>query len=68
MTMKRNRFWLAFGGGGLLFGALLALAVPALAHPALVLAVALPVIALYRILMPRIGHRHCPRPPEWTPP
>ena len=67
MAMGRNRFWLVLGGAGFLIGTLLFLTVPTLSHPALVLAIALPVIAFYRILMPRIGRRHCPRPPEWTP-
>ena len=66
MVMRRDRFWLTVGGAGFLIFMLVFLAIPALSRPALVLAIALPVIAFYRILMPRIGHRQCPRPPEWT--
>ena len=66
MAKRHDRFWLILGGAGALIFAFVFFAIPALSRPALVLAIALPVIAFYRILMPRIGHRQCPRPPEWT--
>jgi drug/metabolite transporter (DMT)-like permease len=67
MAEARKPVWLALGGVGFCFGlALFFLASNlGLAHAGLVLAIASPIIALYRILKPSIGRHHCPRPPEW---
>lgn len=69
MAAARERaIGMAIGAGGFLAGLGLWFISgdSALQHLGLILAIAAPVIAFYRILKPRIGHRQCPRPPEWT--
>jgi len=70
MLEGRKPVWLAIGAAGILAGLLLYFLAhdPALSHLGLVLAIAMPVIAFYRLMRPAIGKRHCPRPPEWTAP
>ena len=66
--MPPRRFWLAFGIAGFLAGLALFASAPgaALAHLGLVLAIALPVIAFYRLMKPAIGKRQCPVKPDWA--
>ena len=66
--MLTRRLWLALGIAGFFAGLALFLFASgtALAHLGLVIAIALPVIAFYRLMKPAIGNRHCPVRPDWT--
>jgi hypothetical protein len=66
--MVLRRLWLVLGIAGFFAGLALFLSapVPILAHLGLVIAIALPVIAFYRLMRPAIGNRQCPVRPDWT--
>ena len=68
MAESAYRIWLVVGIAGFALGLALFLASPsaALSHLGLVLAIALPVLAFYRLMKPAIGKRHCPVRPDWT--